>query len=319
MASPPNTQNEGYNRRERRSVLPDRKIGKQKEKPPPPPPGPNRHERRAMTMATSRKTVNRMLQDILHPSRVSAVAIEPGEAGPSDLPSHPLKKVGHDMSAEEVSNRIDGWVSEYANVFGEQPLELPPFRAVNHEINLIDEKLVLKYRMPRCPDELKSQLFEKIQRYTAAQWWFPKKATSAAPMLCVLKKSGKLRTVIDCRLRNDNTVKDLTPFPDQETIREDLARCKYRSKLDLTNAYEQMRIEPDSVKHTAFSTITGTFMSNVLQQGDCNGPSSFQRLMTHLFRDHIGRFCHVYLDDIYIYSNTKEEHDRCNTSHWARN
>ncbi|KZS87228.1 hypothetical protein SISNIDRAFT_396033, partial [Sistotremastrum niveocremeum HHB9708] len=96
-------------------------------------------------------------------------------------------KVGHDMSAEEVSNRIDGWVSEYADVFGEQPLELPPFRAVNHEINLIDEKLVLKYRMPRCPDELKSQLFEKIQRYTAAQWWFPKKATSAAPMLCVLK------------------------------------------------------------------------------------------------------------------------------------
>jgi len=32
--------------------------------------------------------------------------------------------------------------------------------------------------------------------------------------------------------------------------------------------------------------------------------------MTAVFRDVIGRFIHVYLDDIFIYSNSIEEHER---------
>ena len=127
-------------------------------------------------------------------------------------------------------------------------------------------------------------------------------------MLCLVKKSGDIRTVFDLRPRNDNTVKDVTPFPDQDTIRNDIARARCKSKADLSNAYEQVRNEPDHVDRTAFATINGTYVSEVMQQGDCNAPSTFQRLMTHIFRDYIGRFVHVYLDDIYIYSDSKEEH-----------
>ena len=60
---------------------------------------------------------------------------------------------------------------------------------------------------------------------------------------------------------------------------------------------------------TAFATIAGTYISNIMQQGDCNAPVTFQRLMTSIFRDVIGKFLHVYLDDIFIYSNTPEEHE----------
>ena len=42
--------------------------------------------------------------------------------------------------------------------------------------------------------------------------------------------------------------------------------------------------------------------------GDCNAPSTFQRLITATFRDYIGKFIHVYLDDIFIFSNSIEEH-----------
>ena len=52
-------------------------------------------------------------------------------------------------------------------------------------------------------------------------------------MLCILKKTGKLRTMIDCRKCNDNTVKDVTPFPDQDQIRMDDMTVKYCSKIDL--------------------------------------------------------------------------------------
>ena len=50
-----------------------------------------------------------------------------------------------------------------------------------------------------------------------------KSIPQAAPMLCIPKKTGKLRMVIDCRKRNDNTVKDVTPFPDQDQIWMDVA------------------------------------------------------------------------------------------------
>ncbi len=127
-------------------------------------------------------------------------------------------------------------------------------------------------------------------------------------MLCLPKKDGSLRTVFDCRQRNDNTIHDVSPFPDQEQIRMDVARAKYRSKIDLSDAYEQVRIVPEDVWKTAFSTVYGTMLSQVMQQGDCNAPSTFQRLMTHIFREHIGKFLHVYLDDIFVFSDTIEEH-----------
>jgi hypothetical protein len=60
-------------------------------------------------------------------------------------------------------------------------------------------------------------------------------------MLCMSKKTpGILQTVFDLRQQNENTVKDVTPFLDQDTIRHDMAPAKYRSKLDLTEAYEQI-------------------------------------------------------------------------------
>ena len=93
-------------------------------------------------------------------------------------------------------------------------------------------------------------------------------------MLCVLKKNGKLRTVFDLRQQNDNTEKDVSPFMDQDTIRHDVARALFRSKLDMSEAYEQIRVRPDNVPKTVFATIFGTFVSLVMQQGDCNAPSN---------------------------------------------
>ena len=42
--------------------------------------------------------------------------------------------------------------------------------------------------------------------------------------------------------------------------------------------------------------------------GDCNAPSTFQQLMTTIFQEFLRRFVHVYLDDIFIYSQSIREH-----------
>ena len=139
---------------------------------------------------------------------------------------------------------------------------------------------------------MKLQLMEKMKQYMGVGWWILKAVPQAAPLLCIPKKLGKLRTVIDCQQRNDNTVKDVTLFPDQDQIQIDVAQAKFRSKIDLSNAYEQVRIKLEDIHKTAFATVYGMCKSNVLQQGDCNGPATFQRLMTAIFQDKIGIFVH---------------------------
>jgi len=88
---------------------------------------------------------------------------------------------------------------------------------INHQINLIDPNKWINYHLPKCPDALKEELAEKISQYTSAGWWVPATVRQAVPMLCVLKKNRKLCMVFDLRIQNENTEKDISPFPDQDT------------------------------------------------------------------------------------------------------
>ena len=117
----------------------------------------------------------------------------------------------------------DNWRNKYAAIFGSIPLELPPFREVNHKINLVDPNKCINYRLLKCPEHYHPELSEKIQRYTTAKWWVPVTARQAVPMLCIPKKNGKLQMVFDLHEQNDNTVKVVTPFLDQDNIRHDVA------------------------------------------------------------------------------------------------
>ncbi|KAL7281608.1 hypothetical protein ACG7TL_004925 [Trametes sanguinea] len=193
-----------------------------------------------------------------------------------------------DEKEEELQKLRDKWYEKTEDIMRPPPETLPPFREVNHRIPLIDEQKKYRYHLPRCADVVKPELLAKINHYVAAGWWRPVTCEQAAPLLCVAKKDGKLRTVVDARQRNSNTVHDLTPFPDQDLIRMDVARAKYHSKIDLSDGYEQVRIVVEDVWKTAFAMPFGTFVSEVMQQGDTNAPSTFQRLMTAIFRDCIG-------------------------------
>ena len=213
------------------------------------------------------------------------------------------------LTEEDFPRLRQQWHDEFYDMVQGVKEVLPPFREVNHEIHTIDENKRYTYHMPCCPSALRDEFYQKLNRYIDAGWWEARASSQAAPLMCIPKKDGHIRTVVDARQRNDNTVKDVTPLPDQEVIREDVARGRYRSKIDLADAYEQVRVRLEDVYKTAFSTIAGTYVSNVVQQGDCNAPATFQRLMTSIFRDAIGRFMHVYLDDIFIYSDSIEEHE----------
>ena len=211
---------------------------------------------------------------------------------------------------EEHRNNI---IKYFEDVFGPPPDELPPFREVNHRIPLIDPGLRYKYRLPKCPEAYMEKLQEKINFYVSAGKWVPMAldGETPAPMMVIPKprNNNKIRTVIDARQRNNNTFLDATPLPSQEVILNGLARATYRSKIDMTDAYEQVRIVLEDINKTYFSTPMGTFVSMILQQGDCNGPSTFQRLMSWVFRHKINNQLWVYFDDIFNGTDTVLDHD----------
>ena len=193
-----------------------------------------------------------------------------------------------------------------------QDTGLPPMRDINHTIPLIDENKTYPWRPSRCPEAFREQWAEKRDAYLRTGRWEITSAGNTVPMLLIPKPHTSnpvlLRTVVDLRERNKNTVKMTSPLPDMEGMLRRAASRPYRTLLDMKNAYEQIRVIPEHVPRTAVTTPDGNMVSHVLQQGDCNAPSTHQTLMNHLFSPYIGRFLDVYMDDLVISSDNLEDH-----------
>ncbi|KAG6858283.1 hypothetical protein C0995_001169, partial [Termitomyces sp. Mi166 len=101
------------------------------------------------------------------------------------------------LSEDDFLQLRQAWQQEFVDIVNGMKEELPPWREVNHEINLIDESRQYKYHLPRCPQVLQEQLHEKTNRYLNVKWWEPRAATQAAPLLCIPKKDGTLQTALD--------------------------------------------------------------------------------------------------------------------------
>ena len=58
-----------------------------------------------------------------------------------------------------------------------------------------------------------------------------------------------------------------------------------------------------------FKKIFGNYEFTVLPFGLTNAPGVFMRLRYGVFHEYLEKFVHVFIDDILIYSQTKEEHN----------
>jgi len=203
--------------------------------------------------------------------------------------------------------------SEFPHLFPtEKPTELPPLREpmeiMQHKIELI-EGAEWHPNYATSYDRFQDQITEKINKELETGRVIPSKSLNTIIMFTQPKKDGKkARFLLNCLPRNLKTHKARIAMPNINQIIDWLASKKFKSKLDLTDGYHNIRHHPDSVKHSTFSCHMGKFDSLVMQQGDCNAPATMMRAINWLLREFLGKTVMVYLDDILIGNNTYEEH-----------
>ncbi|GKB80698.1 putative reverse transcriptase domain-containing protein [Tanacetum coccineum] len=176
-------------------------------------------------------------------------------------------------------------VRDFPEVFPEDLPGLPPIRQVEFQIDLVLGAAPVArapYRlapseMEELPTQLKELSDKRFIRPSSSPW--------GASVLFVKKKDGSFRMCIDYRELNKLTVKNRYPLPRIDDLFDQLQGSSVYSKIDLRSGYHQLRVRDEDIPKTAFRTRCSHY------------------------KPYLDKFVIVFIDDILIYSKTKEEHD----------
>lgn len=200
-------------------------------------------------------------------------------------------------------------VCEYADVFPDDLPGLPPSRQTEFRIDLIPGAApVAKAPYRLAPSEM-SELASQIQELVDKGFIRPSFSPWGAPVLFVKKKDGSMRLCIDYRELNKLTVKNRYPLPRIDDLFDQLQGSCFFSKIDLRSGYHQLRVQEDDIPKTAFRTRYGHYEFLVMPFGLTNAPAAFMDLMNRICRPYLDKFVIVFIDDILIYSHSREDHE----------
>ena len=130
----------------------------------------------------------------------------------------------------------------------------------------------------------------------------------AAPVVPVLKSDREsIRLCGDFKMTVNQIAKpDQCPIPRLEDLFSTLAGGKTFTKLDMSQAYQQIKLDEESKPYVVINTHKGLFRYNQLPFGVSAAPAIFQRVMESLLQGIDGVV--VYLDDILVMGRTDVEH-----------
>ena len=203
---------------------------------------------------------------------------------------------------------------KYQDLFHLENEPLTATNVVRHEIHTKTDAPVSSkiYRYPYhfkeiVNKEINDLLEQNIIRPSISAWnspvWIVPKKTDATGV-------KKYRLVIDYRKLNEQTIGDAYPIPNISDILDQLGQSKYFTTLDLASGYHQIEMHPQDAEKTAFSIPLGHYEFNRMPFGLKNAPSTFQRLMNTVLSGLQGTRCLVYLDDIVIFADSLQNHNK---------
>ncbi|UYV71385.1 hypothetical protein LAZ67_8002909 [Cordylochernes scorpioides] len=198
-------------------------------------------------------------------------------------------------------------LQRYTHIFSQDKFNVPCLRIPPVKIPTNSEKIITirPYRVPICDQqEIRNQIQQMLENGIIEQSFSP----FSSPVTLVTKRDKTKRFCIDYRKVNELISSDVHPLPRIEDILDHLAQAKYFSTADISSAYWQVPIHPDSRPLLAFATFEGLYQPTRLPFGLKTSPQIYERAISQVLQRH-GLDCVAhYFDDFIIYSNTLEEH-----------
>jgi hypothetical protein len=212
----------------------------------------------------------------------------------------------------ELTKRNDALRKEFAAVFEPLPHvdELPT--QPRARIRLKNPDHCIKSHNYPCPQKWKDAWHVLLQQHLDTGRIRPSSAAAGSGAFIIPKADPTVlpRWVNDYWQLNTNTITDSFPLPRINEILADCATGSYFASIDMTNSFFQTRMHNDDIELTAVNTPWGLYEWVVMPMGIKNAPAIHQRRVSVALRPWIGKICHIYIDDIAIWSKTLEEHER---------
>jgi hypothetical protein len=108
---------------------------------------------------------------------------------------------------------------------------------------------------------------------------------------------------------NEVMIKNKYPLPRIEDLFDQMRGAKVFLKIDLRSDYHQLKIRTEDIPKTTFTTSYRLYEFLVMSFGLTNAPAYFMNLMNKVFMEYVDQFVVVFIDDILVYSQNKEEHE----------
>jgi hypothetical protein len=203
-----------------------------------------------------------------------------------------------------------GIVREYPDIFTEELPGMPPDRDIEFIIELLPGTPSISKRPYRMHVNELVELKKQIAELQSKGFIRPSSSPWAAPVLFVEKKDGTQWMCVDYRSLNEVTVKNKYPLPRIKDLFDQMKGESVFSKIDLRSEYHQLKIWESDIPKTSFRTRYGLYEYTVMSFGLTNAPAHFKYLMNKVFMEYLDKFVVVFIDDILIFSKTKEEHEK---------
>ena len=130
----------------------------------------------------------------------------------------------------------------------------------------------------------------------------------------VKKKTGKWQVCVDFMDLNKACPNDSFPMPRIDQLVDATVGHPRMSFLDAFQGYHQIPLALDDQEKTAFVTPIGNYHYKVMPFSLKNAGSTYQWMMTKMFKPHLGRNIEVYIDDMVVKRKVVSEHVRDLTS-----
>lgn len=209
----------------------------------------------------------------------------------------------NNINTDEKQVRI--LTKEFSEVFSEG---IGLFKNGVVKINIKKDAVPKFFKARPMPFSIKSQVEDELKRLLSLGIISPVDYSPwATPIVPVFKKNGKIRICGDFKVTINPEIEiDQHYMPRIDELFARLQGGKEFTKLDLSQAFQQIGLDEESKMLLTISTHLGLFKFNRLAFGVACASAKFQKIMDALFNGVEG--CAVFQDDILVTGKDKTTH-----------